>query len=228
MTQSTQNPVYVQSSCMIRNTCTRSNRMSIPVFMQPDGRKPFGTFSPFIMTVTIEMTSQLEDAWKSQSINLYFQHSVPLGGVLPTRHLTSSYPKTAPQTSLSSPRPSQQPDWTEEAKASNYALTVLTPKSAETAKRSEGITFSQVGEAAIDSQMVQDVEDEMKVRMLKLNKRWQWAIGAGFLWFLMLVYLSFRNFSVKNFTMKILVSVLHLFARRPISSDISLICWLYS
>jgi len=58
---------------------------------------------------------------------------------------------------------------------------VLTPKSAETAKRSEGITFSQVGEAAIDSQMVQDVEDEMKVRMLKLNKRWQWAIGAGFL-----------------------------------------------
>jgi len=54
-----------------------------------------------------------------------------------------------------------------EAKASNYALTVLTPKSAETAKRSEsaksgGISFSQVGDAAIDSQMVQDVEDQMK------------------------------------------------------------------
>lgn len=151
--------------------------------MQPDGRKPFGTFSPFIMTVTIEMTSQLEDAWTSQTINLYTFSILFLlgGGVLPnTSRQNSTTPKTAPCNLPACPRPSQA-DWTEEAKASNYALTVLTPKSAETAKRSEGITFSQVGEAAIDSQMVQDVEDEMKVRMLKWKpKRWQWAIGAVF------------------------------------------------
>lgn len=191
---------------MIWNTCTRTNRMSIPVFMQTAGNL-LEHFPQFIMTVTIEMTSQLEDAWTSQTIINY----KPLlsafcsfwGRTKPnTSRKTSTIPKTAPQTSHQ-PRPSQA-DWTEEAKASNYALTVLTPKSAETAKRSEGITFSQVGEAAIDSQMVQDVEDEMKVRMLK----WKPTVAVGnwgsFLWFLMLVYLSFRNCSVKIFTMKIL------------------------
>ena len=72
-------------------------------------------------------------------------------------------------------RPSQ-PEFTEEAKATSYELTVMTPKSVET-KPSEstkggGITFSQgPGEAAINSDMVQAVEDEMKVR-----KKW---LGGG-------------------------------------------------